>query len=365
MLLRVVVSETDTTCLSVEAIPSNVEELYQVLRTSLGLRGGFILQFEDPDFNNQLCNLTDIKDLPVDRETLKVFLPCVSSGDSVEWPDPFPIPEISHNVELQLTEGNDQYTMDGSVMVISKGLKTDILDTLADSISKISAYPEREHYENVAKALVEKHPCLRKPGSEKGWYSWFHSLKFKLGNYRQKLSAAGCPEVTINKRKTGGSRGRCVKKPKKGEVNYCPDPPEGQNLERMEEKRKIMETAMQKKDPDHQLLEDLMVYTFSEQLISMASSVSRETGEYMMYSFQEILYPVMLTHNNVNCPIEKYVFCFLWDFDVAAVVEETIVLHNVKDVAHSFAMLMGVIYCVNLKYPEAMKYSFEILRYKL
>ncbi|KAL7852139.1 hypothetical protein SRHO_G00179240 [Serrasalmus rhombeus] len=49
-------------------------------------------------------------------------------------------------------------------------------------------------------------------------------------------------------------------------------------------------------------------------------------------------------------------------FGVAVVVEETIVLHNLKDVACSFAMLMGIIYCVNLEYPQAMKYSFEFLQ---
>nr|XP_013877641.1 PREDICTED: uncharacterized protein LOC106527345 [Austrofundulus limnaeus] len=48
-------------------------------------------------------------------------------------------------------------------------------------------------------------------------------------------------------------------------------------------------------------------------------------------------------------------------FDVA-LVEETIVLHNIKDVTLGFAMLMGVIYCVNLKYPDDMKYSFEFLQ---
>lgn len=66
MLLCVVVSETDIRRLSVETIPSSVEELYQVLQTNLGLRGRFILQFEDLDFN-QFSNLADIKDLPVDR----------------------------------------------------------------------------------------------------------------------------------------------------------------------------------------------------------------------------------------------------------------------------------------------------------
>lgn len=146
-----------------------------MLRTNLSLTGGFFLQFEDPDFNHQLCNLTDIRDLPVERATLKVVftaddfskstldtssLPSVSSVDSVKWPDPFPIPQFSHDVELQLKDANYRYVKDASVMVIPKGLKTDILDILADSMSKITAYSEWDHYKNVAKALVEKHPCL-------------------------------------------------------------------------------------------------------------------------------------------------------------------------------------------------------------
>ena len=49
-------------------------------------------------------------------------------------------------------------------------------------------------------------------------------------------------------------------------------------------------------------------------------------------------------------------------FNVAVVVEETIVLHNINDVPCSFAMLLGIIYCVNLEYPRAMKYSFEFLQ---
>ncbi|XP_028436319.1 uncharacterized protein LOC114557165 [Perca flavescens] len=473
MLLRIIVSENDIRRLSIEDVPSSVEELYQVLRTKLGLRGGFILQFEDPDFNNQLCNLTDIKELPLGRATLKVLftadditdstldtcsLPCLSSGDSVDWPDPFPIPQFSHDVELQLKEANCRYAKDGSVMVISKGLKTDILDTLADCMSKISAYPERHHYENVAKALVEKHPSLKEPGSGKGWYSWFHSLKFKLGNYRQKLSAAGCPEVVINKRKAGGSKGKCVKKSKKGEVHYCPDPPEGQSAENMEEKRKMMEAEMLKRDPDHQLIEDLMVATFSQrrkeiigdqplitEVISRWPALLHERqirAEFKRIVTTDLvetfldgldgLVPRLLelykaaTKSRKKQSLKDILDCLQKDdtnerrrtaallglphymsgedpstvirmcnahgetldeamkgmqlglligyedaerdafpkeiFNIAVVVEEKIVLHNIKDVAWSYAMLMGVIYCVNLEYPEAMKYSFEFSR---
>jgi len=259
MLLRVVLSEMDIRRLSIEITPPSVDALCQVLRANLGLRGGFILQFEDPAFKDQLTNLTDIRDLPEDRATLKVLfttdaacsdstldtasLPSLSSGesDSQLWPEPFPIPEFSHDVELTLQEANGRYAKDGSVLMIPKGMKTDILDTLADSMSKISPYPERQHYENVAKALVEKHPSLKEPGSGKGWYGWFHSLKFKLGNYRQKLSAAGCPEVRVNKRKGEEAKGPRMKKSKKGEVHYCPDPPEGLSDEDMEEKRRMME----------------------------------------------------------------------------------------------------------------------------
>ncbi|XP_051804017.1 uncharacterized protein LOC127533931 [Acanthochromis polyacanthus] len=343
-------------------------------------------------------------------------------------------------------------------MMIPKSLKTDVLDTLADSMSKISAYPERQHYKNVARALVEKHPCLREPGSEKGWCSWFHSLKFKLGNYRQKLSAAGCPEVVINKRKGGASKGKCVKKSKRGEVNYCPDPAEGQNPENMEEKHKIMEVEMLKSVPDHQLLEDMMVATFSlrrkeivgdqphiTELISRWPALFHERqvrAEFKRIVTTDLLetfldglddlVPRLLelykagTKSGKKQSLKAILDCLAKDetnerrraavllglphyisgedpsniirmcdahvgildgamkglqlglligfeggqqgaipveiFDVAVVVEETIVLHNIKDVAQSFAMLMGIIYCVNLKYPDAMKYSFEFLQ---
>uniref|UniRef100_A0A8C9R5Q3 Uncharacterized protein n=1 Tax=Scleropages formosus TaxID=113540 RepID=A0A8C9R5Q3_SCLFO len=48
--------------------------------------------------------------------------------------------------------------------------------------------------------------------------------------------------------------------------------------------------------------------------------------------------------------------------DVAVVIEERIVLHDLRDVPSGFAMLMGTIYCLNLEYPHNMKYSFEFLQ---
>nr|XP_023670975.1 uncharacterized protein LOC111845645 isoform X2 [Paramormyrops kingsleyae] len=149
-------------------------------------------------------------------------------------------------------------------MVISKGVKSEILDKLADVISKITAYPSKDQYESVVTVLVAKYPCLREPGSAKGWYCWVFSLKFKMGNYRQRLMAAGCPEVLVNKRKRGQTNSKAIKKSKKGEIHYLPDPPEGQSVVKSEENRMTMLLEVQKSAPNLQLLDELMMATFSQ-----------------------------------------------------------------------------------------------------
>jgi len=49
-------------------------------------------------------------------------------------------------------------------------------------------------------------------------------------------------------------------------------------------------------------------------------------------------------------------------FGVAVVVEETIVLHDNRDVPTGFALLKGIIYCLNLEHPCAVKYTFKFLQ---
>ncbi|XP_058481952.1 transmembrane protein 68 isoform X1 [Solea solea] len=281
MLLRVIVSAQEIRRVSLQNIPPSVDELCTVLCNTLDLRGSFVLQYEDPDFGNELCNLTDIKDLPADKATLKVLFTFSgplsdstldtasltsqsSSRDSTEWPDPFVIPLFSHDIEFQMKVANEAYAKDGTVMVISKGVKSVILDRLADVIIKYTAYPSKDHYESIAKALVAKHPCLKEPGSGKGWYCWVFSLKFKMGNYRQKMMAAGCPEVVVNKRKKGERSSNPVKKSKKGEVHFLPEPPEGQTAVESEENRKTMLLEVQKREPNIQLLDEMMIATFSQ-----------------------------------------------------------------------------------------------------
>ncbi|XP_008276230.1 cadherin-related family member 5 [Stegastes partitus] len=116
---------------------------------------------------------------------------------------------LSGSVEYfsQLRAANDAYAQDGTVMmIISNGVKSEILDRLVDIISKITAYPNKDHYESVAKALVSMHLCLREPGSGK--------------RVEEKCKP--------------------VKKSKKGEIHYVPEPPEGQTTVKSEKDRETM-----------------------------------------------------------------------------------------------------------------------------
>ncbi|CAM4546714.1 unnamed protein product [Leuciscus chuanchicus] len=48
--------------------------------------------------------------------------------------------------------------------------------------------------------------------------------------------------------------------------------------------------------------------------------------------------------------------------DVAVVLEEEIVLDGLKDVSNAFAVLMGLLYALDITYPEEVKYTFEVLQ---
>lgn len=50
----------------------------------------------------------------------------------------------------------------------------------------------------VAEALIRTHPCLKDRGSSSGFSGWKTSIKYKMANYRTKLSGFGIPDVTCN-----------------------------------------------------------------------------------------------------------------------------------------------------------------------
>lgn len=72
MTLRVILTEADTRKVILNIRPTTVEDLISKLKESLGLPYNFSLQYQDPEFNNELCNLTDTEELP-EKTTVKVI----------------------------------------------------------------------------------------------------------------------------------------------------------------------------------------------------------------------------------------------------------------------------------------------------
>ncbi|XP_072568838.1 uncharacterized protein [Paramormyrops kingsleyae] len=296
LLLRVIITEDDIRKLTLNKRPQSIEELKVQLVDKLSLQYDFKLQYEDQDFHNALCNLTEITDLP-ERATLKIIplvtlhLTALSSPTTTsdaefstadteilstgraspllrqQWPELFDIPNFSVDVEYRLRQADLAFMKDGTRMTLQRDLKHDILEKLAETMYSFKAYPKDDDFISVAKALISKHPCLTEPGPH-GWYGWKNSLKFKMANYRTKLRKAGFEDVAINggKRSKGNPEGESssknIKRPKRGEANYLPNLPEGHDETSLENARKVLVEEMKKKQPNGTLISQMMDQSF-------------------------------------------------------------------------------------------------------
>lgn len=276
MLLRVVISSTDARRVQLPEVPTSLDLLISVLQEKLQLQGQFSLQFQDPDFGNALCSLTDISELPSEKAVLHIQwcnsscnetsslsgssldTASISSSDASinspttsaqrylrtvsEWPSPFPIPALSFDVELKLRRGNETYAETNVGLDVTRDIKIEILDKIVQAVFEIKAYPDNREIESIASSLISKYPCLKEPGKGKGYEGWLISLKNKLNNYRSKLRAAGCNEVSVNRKRkdTGNSCGFTLKKAKRGEVNHVPEHPDNHTDTSLEEQRLLL-----------------------------------------------------------------------------------------------------------------------------
>lgn len=181
------------------------------------------------------------------------------------WPAIFPIPTFSYNTEMVLKQSNEKFLKDG-IPLASPSVKSDILERLAEAMFSYTAYPNDPQRAAVAQALIEKHPCLREPGSFNGCYGWQQSLKYKCANYRSKLKAHGNPELLINtlKHKQDCDRkpAKNIKKPRKSEVNYLPPHPTGETDDSLENVRLQLMAASKTKN-NGQMISDMMSRTYS------------------------------------------------------------------------------------------------------
>ncbi|XDV25460.1 hypothetical protein PO909_029376 [Leuciscus waleckii] len=242
-MLRVYIATDIAVKVTLTGRPESVDDLIAILREKVKPRLDFefTLQYEDTDFNGQLSCLIDIQELP-EKATLKVvrsesdasslassdteILPHVPVSERRKtWPDIFPLPTFSYEVQHVLEEGNIAYDRSGKML----------------KLSSFKPYPSDKDVGMAAEALVKAHQCLKEPGSENGWYGWKISLKFKMGNYRTKL----------------------IKRARRAEVNFLPNFPKGQNQASLEEMRLDILHEVEKSEKNLLLIDNLMQMTFS------------------------------------------------------------------------------------------------------
>ncbi|XP_063748727.1 uncharacterized protein LOC134870473 [Eleginops maclovinus] len=295
MRFRVIIAPDDIRRLHIESLPDTLDAFIDILKRELRFDGTLIVQFEDPSFGNEFCNLTSMSDLTEELTTLKVFqkqvpessndldtsnddllsdstldtasLPSTSSGESTPkrsgyLPDPFIIPKFPTDTELRLQRGNEAYFRDGSLLEVSRSMSSDILDTLAEALFEIKTHPSVEECVVVAKALVGKFPCLKEPGSPCGWFAWKYSIFYKMGNFRQQLRIAGSVELSVHKRSASGDSRR-PKKAMRSEVNFLPGHPQNRTMGLLEQDRNDLQSEMKKKNVDWKKVDALMDNTFS------------------------------------------------------------------------------------------------------
>uniref|UniRef100_A0A8C5H7E1 PB1 domain-containing protein n=1 Tax=Gouania willdenowi TaxID=441366 RepID=A0A8C5H7E1_GOUWI len=299
----IVINADDVRKMTLEKRPQTLEELQQKVKEKCTITEDFHLMYEDPDFNNQLCNLENIEDLPQERATLKVIplvticlqpvsfrnedlesddtdldsLNSSSSSRSEQWPEFFDIPKFPSDVEFRLHKANMQYLKDGTPLDLPSDMKVAINAKLAEAIFKYDAYPSVDRFKSVAKALISKHPCLREPGSPDGCSGWVNSLTFKMSNYRQKLRKSGCFEVEVNSKNLLPSKKQAgLKRAKRSEVNFLPNLPNGSTEEKLEEERKELIEEMKKRNPSDPVIKAKMNMTFPlrrQEIVNSATPV--------------------------------------------------------------------------------------------
>ncbi|KAM9318835.1 uncharacterized protein KZ484_023145 isoform 2-T2 [Pholidichthys leucotaenia] len=294
---------------------------------------------------------------------------------------------------------------DKTYLQVPRAMKHEILEKLAEAIYSFKAYPCDKEFNDVATALIQKHLCLIEPGSVNGCNGWKNSIKFKMGDYRNKMRRAGCTDVAVNQGKRKGQvPQRSIKRPKRFEINFLPNFPDGEDEISMESKRKELVEEMKKRRPTAALITKIMDSTFAlrrQELVNLEPPV-KDTMERWPALFTESqstdvtakrtavlrCLPVILGDENTDF----FKTCFdcddpgmshipigiltvvpedgqisldslhLQSSGTAIILEGRIVMYDLENLPHAMCLLFGLTYALNLEYPQQLKYTFDFIQ---
>ncbi|XP_056619587.1 uncharacterized protein LOC130433854 [Triplophysa dalaica] len=229
-----------------------------------------------PLLHVQLMTLSHVNPHPMGKQS---FFPHKLPQRGCHGLKSSPFPSFSPEIEILVKKAMEDYNRHGSLLNVQI-VKKDVMDHLVKAIYMYTSYPSGKQIEGVAEALIRKYPCLKEPGSFTGFQGWQMSLKYKMADYRRRLSKFGFPEVLCNtfKKKNPEDRksAKSVKKPCKAEVNYLPQYPPGENQDSLEQERVLLLTEVKKKN-NTIVVKDKMSRTFAlrrHEVIELCPSVA-------------------------------------------------------------------------------------------
>ncbi|KAJ8353237.1 hypothetical protein SKAU_G00208040 [Synaphobranchus kaupii] len=237
-----------------------------------------------------------------------------------------------------------------------------------------------------------------------------------MGNFRQKMRVAGCSELRVNARTSGSTSSKRLKKARKSEVNFLPDFPEGKAQSDLEIERSAMVSEMKKRKVDWKQIGEMMSNTFplrrkeiveDEPLVTQVkdrwpalfserqieAEFARLTSVDLKGSFfaglDQYLAKFLELYKAKNGIVDltRLMRCLNDDatddedtftrgmkvgvvmvkdgediIDTSVVLEEAVILSDLKDIPRAFALLMGLLFALNIDYPKELRYTFEVIQ---
>ncbi|XP_025757774.1 uncharacterized protein LOC102076552 isoform X2 [Oreochromis niloticus] len=232
------------------------------------------------------------------------------------------------------------------------------------------------------------------------------SLKYKMANYRTKMRNIGCPEVTINALKNKSSDdclpAKNVKKPKKAEVNFCLLHPAGETDDSLENIRVELLTDVRRRNSASDVRQKMSrTFSYRRQEVVQGSPTAGEFKARWPALFQineaesdvkvkrEAVLRALCLYlgeedgslireyldiegDDIQRDLKKHTMGIYvinkedgqnghYD-DIGIFVEGEIVMDNIGSPAQACALMLGVIYALNLAYPKELRHYYEFIQ---